>query len=103
MADVDGSAAGKGQEWTARLFKLVDTYEQNPPEFDGEAFKELYAKVERAIELSGESESQAYGLDQALFNAVSAHSSYRQVLLQTLRPRPLLSILRAMLPNRRQV
>lgn len=71
MADVDGSAAGKGQEWTARLFKLIDTYEQNPTEFDAEAFKELYAKVERAIELSGESESQAYGLDQALFNAVS--------------------------------
>ncbi len=71
MVDVDVTVAGKGQEWTARLFQLIDGYEMNPETFDGEAFMDLYAKVERAIELSGESESQAYGLDQALFNAVS--------------------------------
>jgi hypothetical protein len=71
LVDVDVSAAGKGQEWTARLFKMIDTYEETPTAFDGEGFMELYAKVERAIELSGESESQAFGLDQALFTAVS--------------------------------
>ena len=32
----------------------------------------------------------------ALFNAVSAHAPYRQVLIQALRPRPLLAVLRAL-------
>jgi len=35
----------------------------------------------------------------ALFNAVSAHAPYRQVLIQALRPRPLLAILRALLSD----
>lgn len=65
------NAGDRGQQWVGQLFKLIDSYEASPQTFDGEGFMELYAKVERAIELSGESESHAFALDQALFNAVS--------------------------------
>ena len=65
------TAGDKGQQWIAQLFKAIDGFEEAPTTFDADAFIELYGKVERAIELSGESEAQAYQLDQALFNAVS--------------------------------
>ena len=35
---------------------------------------------------------------EALFNAVSAHAPYHEVLTQTMRPAPVLAVLRAMLP-----
>jgi hypothetical protein len=67
----ESNAGDRGQQWIAQLFKMIDAYEASPTTFDGEGFMELYAKVERAIELSGESESHAFALDQALFNGVS--------------------------------
>jgi hypothetical protein len=78
----------KGQEWTGRLYQLIETYERTPATLSAEEFMRLYESVERAIELSGEVEAQAFALDQALFNAVSIAdldtSDLRQVVSHAL-------------------
>ncbi len=73
MPESSGAPPAKGQEWVAQLFQLVERHENAPEALDVDRFIELYGKVERAIELSGETEAQAFQTDQALFNAVSLH------------------------------
>jgi hypothetical protein len=67
----EGNVAEKAQEWIGRLYRLIDAYEGSPAALDGAEFMRLYESSERAIELAGEQEAQAFALDQALFNAVS--------------------------------
>ena len=73
MSDTSTSTPGKGQQWVAQLFQLVEQHEKAPEGLDVDRFIELYGKVERAIELSGDSEAQAFQIDQALFNQISLH------------------------------
>ena len=63
--------AAKGQEFVGRLYQLIAEYEADPLSLDADAFGDLYQRVIRAIDLSGESTSAAFALDSALFNAVS--------------------------------
>ena len=63
--------AAKGQEFVGRLYELIAEYEADPLSLDADAFGDLYQRVIRAIDLSGESTSAAFALDSALFNAVS--------------------------------
>ncbi len=88
MSDSTTAAAGKGQQWVAQLFQLVEQHEQAPEGLDVDKFIELYGKVERSIELSGDSEAQAFHIDQALFNQVSLfdvdHSPLRMIVSHAL-------------------
>lgn len=88
MSDTSTSAPGKGQQWVAQLFQLVEQHEKAPEGLDVDKFIEFYGKVERAIELSGDSEAQAFHIDQALFNQVSLydvdHSPLRMLVSHAL-------------------
>jgi len=72
--------AAKGQEFVGRLYQLVVEYEANPMSLTAETFSDLYLRVIRAIDLSGESGSAAFALDTALFNAVSIEDITRSDL-----------------------
>jgi len=63
--------AAKGQEFVGRLYELIAEYEASPASLSAESFGELYRRVVRVIDLSGESGSAAFALDSALFNVVS--------------------------------
>lgn len=65
------SDAAKGQEFVGRLYQLIVEYENDPQSLSAESFGDIYQRVIRAIDLSGESGSAAFALDSALFNAVS--------------------------------
>lgn len=72
--------ANKGHEFIGRLYQMVAEYEADATTLDADGFCDLYRRVIRAIDLSGESAAAAMALDAALFNAVSVEDIARSDL-----------------------